>query len=306
MKALLLLALFTGNTSVWAAPCCSGNSATPALISGDERAQLGAAVSEGHVIGDAPDSGPAVFRSNEESEVTRTYRLDGAFLVNDRIQIGTSLPLVQRSLREGATESSASNLGDVKVSSAYEVLPEWSYSSWKPRGYLYTQITAPTGHSLYEETNGNLSRTTGRGFWALAVGGVFLKSKKTFDLVLIPEVHRSFSRTFAGQNGDQVEVTEGFGGSLLFGGGLHFGDFRVGARFQPVVSQGKSIAFLSSEARSQSGPQASIDAGIDLTYNLNEDHSLTFSYTDQTLFGPAQNSTLSRVGAVQLLKRWQR
>lgn len=295
-----------------AAPCCSGSSSIPAIITGDDRAQLSASLSHGTVIGDAPSEGLPVFRSELDSETTQTYRLDGAILLTDRLQAGAGLPILSRSVDRPGTEASKSGLGDIDLDLAYEVLPEWSYSDWKPRGHAFIGLTVPTGRSIYESVEPGLVDATGKGFYRIQTGGILIKRFSIWDATLLGEIHRSLPRTFAptSVNPDTVRVDAGFGGSLAFGVGASpgGGNLRLGFRVQPNWNSGKSITTVGTTT--ESDRIQTVDTVLESSYLLSESDGGTWtvygSYDDQTLLGPARNATLTRTLALGVQHRWDR
>jgi hypothetical protein len=299
----VVLSLFLGTAQ--AAPCCAGNSAAPSIIAGDDQAQLGVMASRAEVIGDAPEQGLPVFRSALHDEITQTYRIDGALLLADRWQAGLTLPVVQRSYRYRAQSASAWGLGDVRASAAYEILPEWNYSVWKPKGFLFTEISLPTGRSIHEARAPGMIDATGRGFYSAALGLLLQKRWSSWDVFLIPETHYSFARSFTESvTGEVTTVRPGWGGSVALGGGYSFSAFRIGTRVQPIYEQPKTIETAAGSQRTSQ--QLVWNAGLDLTWLVSDEWSLTGAYSDQTLLGPAINTTLSRVASLNLQHLWSR
>lgn len=299
--------LFLLSMKIFAAACCAGGSAAPALISGDDKAQITAGAFQSTVIGDAPDSGEAVFRNGDSSDVIQTYKIDGAFIFADRFQSGVSVPLLTHTIQSGSTNASSTDLGDIHLDVAYEFLPEWSYSPWKPKGYVYLQGTIPTGRSTYDaEEEGDVD-ALGKGFYALALGSLLVKRWTLWDVFTLPEIHYSFTRTFDQTTGEVLKVSPGFGGSLSLGAGVSPGGgaTRIGLRVQPVYEQQKTIT-SSVTGTSTSGVQLTWDTSLEVSYLVDTDWSLLASYTDQTLLGPAINSTLNRTVALGLQHRWER
>lgn len=320
MKTRLLLVslcfwsftLVTANPAL-AAPCCSGSSAMPALITGDDAAQLSAALSYGTVIGDARDGDlTPIFRSSLHSENTTALRLDGAKLLSDRIQAGIGFSILSRSFSEGRNPVYATRAGDLDLNLGYEFLPEWNYSAWKPRGHLFLLTTLPTGRSIYEAREPGLVDATGKGFVRLSLGSVLIKRWNAWDASLVAEIHHSFTRTFeAGiSNPQNQRISAGWGTSFAIGGGYSpgAGDLRLGVRVQPSFAEPKKITTPSSTFRS--GRMQTIDTSFEASYLLSDRGGgswTTFaSYIDQTLLGPAAHSTLSRTFALGLQHRWDR
>lgn len=300
-SALLLVAMVAVGSfparRAQAAACCSGNAVAPSIITGDNRAQLGASISHGSVIGDAPASGLPVFRSARDSEQSQTLRLDGAMLLSDRWQLGASLPVIRRSRQIGSRFESAQGPGDLSFDIGYEALPEWSYSRWRPRGFLFTRLTLPTGRSIHDSETGWAVDSRGRGQWAAALGGILLKTWGAWDASLLIEGHRLFGRKF----GD-LDVGGSWGTSAALGLGFSpgGGDLRVGAALAPAYDTGFETNL------GQSSYQLAWTAALQLGYVLGDTQSLSAVYSDQTLFGPARNVALQRSVAVAFQQRWER
>lgn len=296
--ALILLAGRHG----FASPCCGGSAAAPALISGDERAQLGLLLSRASVIGDAPAAGIPVFRSSSESEILQTLRIDSAFLLSDRWQAGAVASIGRREHSRGATSASAAGIGDLKVNLAFEALPEWTYSPWKPKGYVFAQLSLPTGRSVHESASA--VDAFGAGTASVAAGALFIKRWRTIDAFVLSEVHQGIARSLASSDGTESEIVPGPGASLGWGAGWSSGPVRAGFRVQPAYSAPRRV--ISGGIESVSSRQLVWDTGLDLTYLGADSWSWSASYTDQTLFGPAVNATLSRIFALSLQRRWDR
>lgn len=249
--------------------------------------------------------GIPVFRSSKDSEVSRTFRVEGAALLDDRLQLGASVPLVERSVFRSGTDSAATDIGDVRLNFAYESMPEWTYSAWKPKGYTFLQLVLPTGRSIHESALPGAADATGRGYFTAAVGSLFVKRWSRWDAFAIPEVHYSFARQFTPPGGaEPYQVIPGWGGSLALGLGWNADAIRAGFRIQPVYEQPRSILATSSSSRTSY--QLTWDTGLDLSYLLNESWTVSCAYSDQTILGPAVNTTLSRTFSLSLLHRWLR
>lgn len=288
----LLGLIFISRLAV-AAPCCSSNAAAPSLISGDDRAQVTLLLGQSHVIGDAPAEGIAVFRAPDDYEITQTARLDGAFLFSDRWQVGGTLPLVRRSVERSGFAAQGVSVGDVRLNFAYEFLPEWTYSVWRPKGYVFLQTTFPTARSIYELDGSSRIGAFGQGFFTFAVGCLLQKRWASWDVYFIPELHQSLARDFTDpSSGGTLRVTPSLGANAALGGGYSPGRFRFGARIQPIYNGRKSIE--DNRGLFRGAYQLVWDVGADLSYLIADEWSLQASYTDQTLLGPAVGGTLSR------------
>lgn len=304
-SGLLLLTLFMSSTGN-AAPCCASNAAIPSLIVGDEAALLSATASYGRVIGDAPSEGLSVFRTADDNEITRTLRLDSTLLLADRWQAGVGVPLVQRTIDRPGRSSEYSGVGDISLGGGFEYLPELDYSEWKPQGVGFLQLTLPTGRSIYESQTRDAVDVTGRGMTTVTLGTFLIKRWARWDASVIPEAHYSFERSLSDARGQSVllEPTHGF--SLSMGGGYspRGSALRFGGRVAPVYNQGRSVTI--DGRRMNTGFQYNWNTFLECSYLVSDDWSLNSVYMDQTIFGPAINTTLDRSVSINLSRRWSR
>jgi hypothetical protein len=297
------------STRAWAAPCCGGGSAAPTILTGDDHAQLSASLSQAQVIGDAPTQGTAVFRADGDLEQTQTLKVEGAYLFSDRWQFGATLPVVRRSRSTPATQSTSTGFGDLNLNLAYEWLPEWEYSVWKPRGFVFYQELIPTGGSIYESSFNSIDpwglNARGRGFFASGIGAVFLKSWGGWDAAFVGEGHRSFSRTFSTFDGS-LELSPGWGGSLALAGGFSPSSLplRFGLSLSPAFEEG--VRARSASLDSTSDPQLVWTTSVLLGWLVGHESTVSAIYSDQTLLGPASNASLSRTVSISFQRRWQR
>jgi len=290
--------------SALAAPCCGGASALPSLITGDDQAQMSFASSAGGVVSDVSPQGVPTVRVAGDSETIQTMTLGGAYRVLDRFQMGAEIPLISRERSTSAISAQAAGLGDVRLDTAYEFLPEWSYSTWRPHGLVFFQMNLPTGPSIYDASSPYLLDARGRGFFSTALGLVFVKGIGNFDFLLSGEIHRSFPRTMDNGDGTTTELIPSYGASGVAGVGYTpgSGSWRIGVNLSPVF-EGPIEA--QGEINSVSDNQLVWNTCLALGYSISSDLSAVLVYTDQTLLGPSQNVSLSRTVAVNLQKRWE-
>lgn len=303
--SLILVTGFAASVAQ-ASPCCGGGAAVPAMIAGDHRLQMGWSFSRSTVIGDAPAVGIPVFRAEGDNEVTQMVSLDVATLLSDRLQVGLSAPFSFRTVERGRIRNAASAPGDVRLNLAYEAIQQLLYSEWQPTGYAFLQLTLPTGKSAYEAVTGTGVDATGKGFLAISSGLLFVKRWSVWDANFTPELHYSAPRAFSANDGSQLLVSPGWGGSATIGVGVSPGTgvWRFGARLGPSIEQGRRVA--TPDGETVASYQLNWNLGLEAAYMIGATWSLSASYVDQTLFGPVVNSTLSRTFAVAFQRRWER
>lgn len=291
---LLLFSLFPAQ--VWAAACCGGGIAAPALIVGDERAQVTTSYSYSRVSDDVDDD--AVWRSRDVSESIETFRIEAARTFADRFQMGGSLPVIRR-LRQA---DSASGFGDVGLNLGYEYLPDWDYNPWRPHGLGYLTLVLPTGTSVTESEQTYQLDARGRGFWAFGAGTLLTKTWGNWDGSLRGEVHRSLAKHYANSRSSGT-LHPGYGGDLGLGSGYSIKDWRLGAQ---VTWTYEDPVDVTGTITSRGSPQRLATLALSVGYLLPGDMSLIFSYSDQTLVGSPSNTNLARAAQIQLQRRWAR
>ncbi len=289
-----------------AASCCGRNAATPTLIVGDDRAQMNFTLSGSGFVANASSDGVAKFEGGD-SKFAYTYRWDGAILLEDRLQAGLSFSVVNQSFNQGSVQETYTGVGDIKLSLGYEVLPLWSYSSWKPQGFAFAMFNIPTGRSTLDSETLLATDVIGSGYYSLSTGFLLLKKWKIWDVFLLPEFHYSLPREVSAGSFNFVQ-RPGVGGSLGLGVGLSPGGgvFRLGMRLQQRYDQG-ILSVETSQSTEQSGPsRSSCDFGLDLAYLFQPNATMMVSYIDQTLIGSAKNAPLNRTVALNFQYRWPR
>jgi hypothetical protein len=314
-QARVLACLFfysSGLSQTWASSCCAGNGAAPNMVTGEDQARLSLSLAASKAVGFAEPTGQVKSVSpGAPAEWTQTALLSAAFLLEDRWQAGIQLPVVRKGLvptggsaaSGGLSESQfATGLGDIRLNVAYEFLPEWTYSVWKPKGFVFLQVTLPTGKSLYELPAADILSATGRGFYQVGWGGLFLKRWGSWDTYGIPEVHWVLGRSFSGRE----QLGSGWGGSIAWGVGYSplESDFRFGVRIQPLYESSRDR--LRNRRQTQTTDQLLWNVALESSYLWSPAWALNLIYTDQMLLGPARNTALNRTIAFGIQHRWER
>lgn len=303
-RAAFLFLCLVSFRGAGAAPCCGGTANVPSLITGDDRSQISATLSTASVVADAPVGGGVAFRGENDREQAQTLRVDAALLLTDRVQAGVTVPVTRRARTRNNNPAEATGLGDVSASVGYEILPEWSYSAWRPKGLVFLTTTLPTGGSLYDATQMYRIDSRGRGFFALSLGTLLTKAWGDWDTSLLLEGHRALSRTINNELGSLV-VSPGWGGSGMLSAGLSpgGGSIRLGASLAPSFEQGNTTSGLVAGT----GENITLwTTAAQLSYLASTELSFSFIYSDQTLIRASDNSALNRSFAFLVQKRWER
>jgi len=304
-RSLFLLVLLNAySIQLISAPCCGGSANIPSLISGDNESQFTATFSSGNVIAEAPVEGGIKYRKESDRETIQSLRLDSAILLSDRAQAGFSLPVIRRSRERGSNFAESTGLGDISVSLGYEVLPEWTYSIWQPRGIIFLSGTIPTGGSLYDAKELYKVDSRGRGLWGVSTGVLFTKVLGNWDFSFLAEGHHGFSREIRNDLG-VLQLNPGWGGSGLLSAGVSpaGGNIRLGLSVAPsfeepiatggiISGRGESVALWTTSGQ--------------VSYLPSNTMSMSLMVSDQTLIHASQNSSLNRTFAFLIQKRFER
>lgn len=298
-RLLFLVFALSFYTKAYAASCCGGGASFPSLILSDDKAQLGFSAAFSKIIGDAPLSGKAIFRSPSDDEWIYTYTLDAASLITDRWQLGSTLPFVEKTRSTESDKASAKGMGDISVTTAYEFLPEFSYSKWKPRGFLYFKVMFPTGGSIYESTKLYAVDSRGTGLYTFSVGTFLIKSWGSWDSSFRLAISKPLDRSFSSPSGDRITIRSGyeFNSAIAVGYSPLQGDWRLGLSMNPFLVMTRDLGTLD---------QLKWTTSFDISKMINRNWVSGISFSDQTLLGPARNSSLERSLSLFIRYKWER
>lgn len=269
----------------------------PALISGDEQAQISVSYGATQVVVDHVDA-DGIWRKSKEHQRVQVTRLEGAFLAADLWQLGFSFPMMTR---EYGSEK-YTGFGDVSTTLSYEYLPDWNYNPYRPKGIGFVQVRLPLGRSRAESELGGLD-SMGSGFWALGVGTMLVKSWSRWDLYGFFEIHRSFEKRVSNIM-IQGRLLPGNGGTGELGMGYNWQKLRTGVSVSESFEDPLNIDSITSVTNGQTERYAVL--AISLSYLLDDEWSGAFTINDQTLIGAPANTSLGRGASIQILRRWTR
>ena len=293
-----LIALFFFQFTAYGAACCGGSSAMPALITGDNNSQVSISQSLGKVVGRTYAKDQNVFYSEKKNYKTLTTSLKGAHLITPLLQFGGGVSILHKDNADNSVNESKTLLGDTDLSLAYEYLPETFYSVWKPRGFVYFKQVLPTGRSNHESTTTLLTDVSGKGQYSSALGLVFTKIIKSFDWQIFGEYRYLYSEEI---NGKSISSSTGDSQGITIGYSPSNGAIRLSAGITRNHYSDKDITI--NNVLQNSDREDFWDFELGMNYMVN-DSTYTLSYTDQTILGSAQNTTLSRTISISWLERW--
>lgn len=291
--------LFSHN--LFSASCCGGGGGLPGIILNDSKAKLSSSFNYQKVVADIDSEGEGRLRENGQN-ISKIYGLDGSYLLSDYWQVAMAIPYYQNTVQNASGSESSKHIGDISGTVAFEYLPEINYSRWIPRGLVYSKLTLPTGRSSRESKSTLRSDITGQGHIVLSVGSPFYKIKNNFDYLLVPEIFYKF-KTIENENGRDTSYGNAYGYSLLFSVGVspYGGASRLGIGIRPQYQSQQKIT--RSEV-STSESKYFTDVSMTYSYAINIAHSISFTYSDQSIIGPAKNSSLVSAFIFNYVVHW--
>ena len=300
IQILLLVFLFLPKTLMGAA-CCGSGSSLPSLITGDVRTQFNFSMTRSKLLGkQLPHLQRPIWNDSEENKTQKIF-LQGSYLFDNFFQIGLGLPYFFKQNHENGLRKTGQHIGDIEFQVAYELLPEAFYSEWLPRIFIFSKVTIPTGFSIYEKLAYNTVDITGQGHTSLSFGTLILKEKGANDFQFLAEIHKGLEQRFNKRN---LHLRPDFGASALLSIGHNPSNspWRWGLGLSPHYESPKTLSFSNKNIKTDY--EFYWDATVSGSYLYSRNTSFHFSITDQTLFGPAHNTSLSRTFALNVQKRW--
>ncbi len=283
-------------SSLHAASCCGGGASTTSLITNNDKSQFTTSLLYSSVQATARTDGK--WQKFEGEKIKEILTLEGVSILSDRTQIGVSAPFQRNSYEFGSERVDGSGIGDVKVSFGYEAIPEWTFSRYRPKVYVYTQLQLPTGRSIYDTQSLEAVDSTGMGLWGMGIGSIALKSIKKWDFLGSLFIQKLLDRDF---NGTHIKPGEVYQASL--GAGFNLKDWRIGTQ---VMAYLQDSGETSGSVSSKIPIERYVSSTLLASYMVRDDLSVTASYSDQTLVGKPINTQLTRGVFLSLQKRWER
>lgn len=283
LTTLTLLILKTA----FAGACCGGSSSSSALMTGDDRVQVGLSLGHREVHSQALPSGDWVKRNDHE--LVREIGLQYALLLSEFWQLNSSVSIFDRS-QESPKQSDVSRFGDLKIGLGYEAWPELEYTPYTPKGFLTFNVTLPTGAAVEDLGPNEQWASTGKGTPVLSFGVQLLKQRKKFDFSIGSEMKRTLAKDLKVQD-ESVKYEGSWGNSTSFSTGYSEQNLRFGASLSLDHEEARKS---SSQIFEGSSYQRWTSLGLSIAYTGLENQSFSLSWTDQTVLGAPANANLSR------------
>jgi hypothetical protein len=292
MKYVLIIFFSLLASEVQAASCCVANAGLPQFITLPAKWQITSQLSHSQVFGDTNTKGRTVFRGNNNKEQVTTLA-GGVAWAKGLWQINSSFSWAQKNRRLGDQEASSTGASDPSLA----VVRELQTGHFGHRVWSFIRHIFPAANSIYDSQNALATQSFGAGRPQTGVGALYVWNGRFFDAQIVSEVHLAHGNTRG-----QTRLGSQPGGSIGAGGGWVKKKWRTGIM---LTSRFEAASQITQDGdKSSTGRVQVWDSTFTLGRQIDPFSNVAISYNDQTFFGPARNTTLSRSGTFLWQYRW--
>lgn len=286
MKYLALLIFLP--KILYASSCCGGGSSSSMIILGDNKQEWSLGMTYRNDLGQTDKLGNPHF--NNSSTVDQQISLNFQYQrqVNDLFQLAAKSSIIQKRMKKQGRSEKNQGLGDIDLQANYEFLPEYTYSLYRPRGFIYSKLTIPNSRSLYNSRSPIFSDVRGNGLYVFSLGISLNKKIAQYLLKAGFEVQHLFGQNFPeGRLNSYHKFIVPFGITYSLEGL----PLSIGLNSTWNYQDQKK---LEGHYASTSSSEYFWDLNAFINWSINRQETLGISYSDSTIIGKNINSPLFR------------
>ena len=258
------------------------------IITGDNQNEYSFSFAERAYIGATDSQGYSTINNQSVLDQQSAYSLQFQHIIADRLQAAVKTSLVQKQIRKQNRFENESGLGDIELQSSFEFLPEYTYSAYKPRGFVYLKGTMPTSHSLYNSNSSLFTDVRGSGLYSISLGSFFIKHLSSWTLKSGAEAQHLFGKTF---NDVNLESYQKF--YLPFGIAYSNQNWPITLGVNSTFNY-QTPKVLTGSINSTSDKEYFWELSTFVNWTINREETLGLSLSDSSLIGKNINSSLYR------------
>lgn len=272
----------------YASSCCGGGGSSSMIITADNKMEMSLGYSFRKDIGQTNSQGYSSLNSEQIRDESQNVDLGIHYQLLDYWQLASRVSLKSKDIKKSGKTEIETGLGDIDIQATYEYLPEYNYSLWKPRGFLYSKLSIPTSKSLYDSQSTLFTDVRGAGLYSFSIGHFHLKKWGGWTVKLSTEVSRFFGKTYTNLKLEDYH-------KLLVSMGMSYApensDFSFGLNDTfSYQTPKKTTGTISSNSKKE----YFWELGFFINYLQNRENLWSLSYSDSTLLGDSINSPLYR------------
>lgn len=283
---IVLSSLFSVFAS--ASSCCGQTPASYPVLYLQEKFSVVQSITQTQSMGRVFEGPDFYVWPTNKKRIIQIAQWQVATTLSERQQLFMVSGVSRGEFRDSQQNASETHCNDTLIGYNYELLPEYSYSWWKPLIYLSALINLPTGNSIYDPSGlAEGTGVTGHNQWGTGAGMTIRKVYFPWTWTLQFKSLYLFSRSFETLN---VSSFYDHSAALFLNYALGIQDIQI---LTGVTSAHLSPRSISTSSAS-SGWQRNTTWILGLQKAMTENIFLGGSYSDQTLLGPAANTLLNR------------
>jgi hypothetical protein len=288
MKTIFILITILSSFNLFASSCCGGGSSSSMIITGDNQSEYSFSFSQRTDIGATDSKGYSTVNNQNVLDQQSVYNLQFQNLIADRLQVAVKTSFVQKQIRKQNRFENESGFGDIELQGSFEFLPEYTFSAYKPRGFVYLKGSIPTSHSLYNSNSAVFSDVRGSGLYSLSAGSFFIKHISNWTLKSGAELQHLFGKNFNNVNLDSYQKFY-----LPIGVAYSNQNWPITLGVNSTFNYQTSKT-LSGAVNSTSGKEYFWELGTFVNWTISREETLGLSLSDSSLVGKNINSSLYR------------
>lgn len=291
-RIFLIITLFLLSQNASSNSCCGQSPTSFPVLALNQKVSINTSVS-------AIQSQGRIFNSdqfyewNDKKRQVQAFQLNWAGTVSDHQQYYINTSLLRGEYTDTYENQHSEHLSDTQLGYTFEVLPEYSFSYWRPVVYLSLLANLPTGKSIYDNTSiSEGTDVTGHNQWGTGVGITLRKVYFPLTLTFQTRTLHMFSKVF-----DGLKVSNFYDTSwaLISNYTTPFQQVSINLG---ITTQYLSARKISGGYKSESVQNATVLIGLQKTFT--DSWTAGINYSDQTWVGPAKNSILNRTITMNL------
>lgn len=275
--------------------CCGQTPSSFPLLHQHEALWVSSSFSQSQALGRVyNDSNAFYIWDSSKKRTLSNLQFSIGRVFEERHQFFLTSSLIRGQWQDTFGQSTSHHFSDTQVGYSYEILPEYTYSPWKPVIFLSAILNIPTGKSIYDGSS--LSEGTDvTGFNQWGAGAGLTARKVLFPFTLLTQVRwlRLLPKQFPV---GEVSTFNDFSTSAFATYSLR--------EWGVNVTGGLSWSYLSSRTvqnlNIQSQPAEVSSVILSLQKVLSEQYSVGIAYSDQSLVGRPRNTLINQTYSVNI------
>jgi hypothetical protein len=292
--AILFLFFFAIDYS-YSSSCCGGGNNAPLVMTKETAAMITMLTKHSAITHYADANSKITTRNKIYNSVINSTDLSGILSINQNTQISGLITYTNRKNTTVLNKESSHGINKLIFQVNYEFLPEYLYSRWRPRGFIFVNIDHPLSKSIFESKKTLQTDAISDPQTSSSVGILFKKNLNYFDFLTSTSISLYFPKDL-NWNNKKLTASELFKFNHLIdiGVSLPESNFRFGLSLNYVHKSKNTLRQFG-----QVNESYLLSFGLNGSYEFNK-FILGLNYTDQSYLFIAKNNSLTKSVALSI------